>query len=166
MVFELIKAIVLAGLPIAAFSYYLIMLTRKKTLLKSTNVRQLQKELKTLEHSKEPEQTFWESALQRKFLTFGGGFYGIVTLITYLHIELYQIAGFIGGIFEGKSIFSDGIVSLIIAFFIDLVKNLITAFIWPTYWFEYLPIGIFWIWLIVAILAHSMATKYALAKKV
>lgn len=164
MLFELIKAIVLAGLPIAAFSYYLIMLTRKKTVLQSTNASQLKKELKSIEHNKEPEETFWESALQKKFLKFGGGFYGVVTLITYIHIEGYQIIQFIVGVFGEGSAFSGGLVSLIIAFFIELFMNLITAFMWPVYWSKFLPIDLFWIWLVVAIISHTVATKHALSK--
>ncbi len=164
MIVEIIKAAILAGLPIAAFSYYLIMLTRKKTALQSTNASQLKKELKTIEHNKETEETFWESALQKKFLKFGGGFYGVLTLITYIHIEGYQILQFIGGLFGEGSVFSGGVVSIIIAFFIEMLMNLITAFMWPVYWSEFLPIGSIWIWLVVAIISHTMATKYALTK--
>ena len=165
MIFDIIKAIVLAGIPIALFSYYLIILTRKKTVLKSTNATQLKKELKTVELDKNPDENFLHSLLQKKFLKFGGGFYGILTLITYLHIEIYQLIQFVGNFSGFDGMIDSGIVSLIIGFIVEAIMNLITAFMWPVYWFKYLPIGSFWVWLIVSIVAHTFATKYALSKK-
>ena len=166
MIFEIIKAIVIAGIPIALFSYYLIILTRKKTQLKSTNATQLKKELKTVELDKNPDENFMHSMLQKKFLKFGGGFYGILTLITYLHIEIYQLIQFVSNFSGFEKMFESGIVSLIISFIIEAFMNLITAFMWPVYWFKYLPIGSSWVWLAIAILAHTIASRYALSKDV
>lgn len=166
MIFDIIKAIIIAGLPIALFSYYLIILTRTKTQLKSTNATQLKKELKTLELKKNPDENFMHSLLQKKFLKFGGGFYGILTLITYIHIEIYQLIQFVNNFSGFNALFEAGILRLVIAFIIDAVMNLMSAFMWPFYWSDYLPIDSGLTWLVIAILAHTIATRYALSKDV
>ncbi len=164
MIFEIIKAVLLAGFPIALISYYLITLTSKKTQLKSTNAKQLKEELKTIEIKHDMQEPFWQSMLQKKFIKFGGGFYGILTLITYLHIEIYQLIRFVGNFSGFEGMFESGILRFIIGLVIEAVMNLVTAFMWPVYWSEFLPIGSLWVWLIVAIAAHTLATRYALSK--
>lgn len=166
MIFELIKAILIAGLPVALISYYLIMLTRKKTQLKSTNAKQLKKELQTIDVQHDSQEPLWQSMLQKKFIKFGGGFYGILTLITYLHIEIYQLIQFVGNFSGFEGMFESGILRFIIGLIIEAVMNLVTAFMWPIYWPNFLPIGSLWVWLIVSILAHTVATKYALSKNI
>lgn len=165
MFFDLIKAIVLAGIPIAAFSYYLIILTHKKVQLKSTNATQLKKELKTIEIDKSHEASFFENALQQKFMKFGGGFYGVLTFITYIHIEGYQLIQFINSLTGEGSVFGGSVFGFILSILIELIMNFFTALMWPFYWSKFLPIESFWLWLVVAVSSHTLATKYALSKK-
>jgi hypothetical protein len=165
MLFDLIKAIVLAGIPIAAFSYYLIILTRKKVNLQSSNATQLKKELKNIELEPVEKEPFIQRVLQKKFMKFGGGFYGVLTFITYLHIEGYQLIQFISSFTTEGSGFDGGIFSLILGFFLEMIMNFFTALMWPIYWSKFLPIESFWIWLLVAIFAHTWATRYALSRK-
>ena len=164
MLLEIIKAIFLAGLPIAVISYYLILLTSTKTKLVSKNSKELKQELKTVTIENHEDDHFVKKAVQQKFLKFGGGFYGVLAFITYIHIEIMQIIDFIRS-FSGFQNFLDSIgFSMIINFFIEAIMNLVQAFIWPIYWYKYLPINSFWVWIIVALFAHTAATKYALNK--
>jgi hypothetical protein len=165
MLYDFIKAIVLAGIPIAAFSYYLIILTRKKVQLQSTNATQLKKELKNIEIQSVEKEPFIQGILQKKFMKFGGGFYGVLTFITYLHIEGYQLIQFIDSFTTEGLGLNGGIFSLILGFFLDIIFNFFTALMWPIYWSKFLPIESFWIWLLVAIFAHTWATRYALSRK-
>jgi len=164
MLLDIIKAIVYAGLPVAVISYYLIRFTSKKTVIKATNAKELKKELKNVEYKKDPESHIVQQMLHKKYLRFGGGFYGVLSFITYFHIETYQIIDFVRN-FKNFQHFIDSVgFSMVVNFFIEAIMNLISAFIWPLYWYKYMPIGSFWVWLIVAIVAHSMATKLALSK--
>ena len=102
--------------------------------------------------------------LHKKWLHFGGGFYGVLVFITYIHIEFYQLIDFIKS-FTSIQDFIDSIgLSMLINFFIEAIMNLVSAFLWFVYWYKYLPIGSFWVWLVVVFVAHSGATKYALSK--
>jgi hypothetical protein len=162
MIIDLFKALIFAGVPVAFISYYLIVFTKAKVKLTSKNATQLKKELKAIKSVEKGDDNFLQQALQKKYLKFGGGFYGVVTLITYVHIELYQIFEFMRD-FKGFAAFIDSIgFSMMINFFIELVMNLVKAFMWPIYWYKYLPIGSFWIWLLVAIVAHTAASRWAL----
>lgn len=149
MIIEILKAFILAGIPVAIFSYYLVKLThqvtddKNGTRTKKTNLKQM---------------------IYKKYLKFGGGFYGALAFITYLHIEFYQVIDFCKK-FTSISDFIDRIgIGMIINFFIEAIMNFITALIWPVYWHKFLPIDSIVIWLIIAIISHSMASKYALAK--
>ncbi|MBL4773387.1 MAG: hypothetical protein JKX98_07225 [Alcanivoracaceae bacterium] len=166
MLLDIIRAIFFAGIPIALFSYYLIIITKKKVVLKSQNSRQLKKELKNIQLSKNKEDNVIQQILHKKYLKFGGGFYGVLAFITYIHIEIYQIVDFLKK-FSGLQNFIDSIgFSMIIKFFLEAIMNFITALMWPIYWYKFLPIGSFWVWIIVSILAHTIATRYALSRKV
>ena len=154
MIVDVFKAIVYAGIPIAIISYYLIVLTQQKTALKPKNPKKLK------------QDNLIQQMVYKKWLKFGTGFYGVVAFITYVHIEIYQIIEFIRN-FDDFQHFIDNLgFSMILGFFIEALMNFITAFMWPIYWYKYLPIGSFWIWVTIAILSHSIATKYALTKNV
>lgn len=166
MIADVLKAIVIAGIPVALVSYFFTRLTSQKIPLKAQNSKELKLELKSaqLETQLENnhEQNIIANMLHKKWMRFGGGFYGVMVFITYIHIEVYQIIDFARN-FTSFQDFIDSIgLSMIINFFIEAFTNLITAFLWFTYWYKYLPIGSFWVWIIVVFIAHTLATKYAL----
>jgi hypothetical protein len=166
MIVDIAQALVYAGIPVAVFSYYLVMLTRGSSKLTSNNATELKKELKeiTLEHKQ--DESFFVRILQKKFVKFGGGFYGILALMTYLYVEFNQFVDFFKN-FTSLSDFIDSIgFKMLINFFIEAIMNLVTAFMWPIYWLKILPVGSLWVWLAIAFLAHWVATKYALSREV
>ena len=165
MLLEILKAIFLAGIPIALFSYYLIVLTSSKEELKASNSKELKIELKTKTFVKDEEDNIFKQMLRKKFLKFGGGFYGVLTFITYIHIEIYQLLDFMKSFSGFKNFIDDLGWKMIFNFFLEAIMNMISAFLWPFYWVKIMPIGSFWIWIIIAIIAHSAATRYALARK-
>jgi len=165
MIIEIFKAITLAGIPIALFSYYLIILTStSEQTPTASNSKELKKELKNKTFIKDSEESLFKQMLRKKYIKFGGGFYGVLTFITYIHIEINQVLDFIRG-FSGFKNFIDSIgLSMAVNFFIEAIMNLVLAFMWPIYWAKYMPIDSLWVWLIVAVIAHSLATRYALFK--
>ncbi len=141
------------------------MLTSGKTKLKSNNATELKKELKEIELEDKEGESFHVRMLRKKFIKFGGGFYGILALMTYLHVEFNQFIDFFKN-FTSITDFIDSIgFKMLINFFIEAVMNLVTAFIWPVYWSNKLPVGSLWVWLLIVFLAHWFATKYALTRE-
>lgn len=165
MIVDIIKALFLAGIPVALFSYYLVKLTCGNTELEANNATELKKELKKIKAKGNTDDSLWVKFLRGKFLQFGGGFYGILTLMTYLHVEFNQFVGFFKT-FTSVSDFFDSVgLSMLINFFIEAIMNLVTAFTWPIYWLNILPIDSVWLWFLVAFLSHWFATKYALSEE-
>jgi len=164
MILDFLKAIIIAGLPVALVSYFFTALTMKKAPLKAKNSKELKIELKNTQVKKDKQENVFTHMLHKKWLHFGGGFYGVLVFITYIHIEFYQLIDFIKS-FTSIQDFIDSIgLSMLINFFIEAIMNLVSAFLWFVYWYKYLPIGSFWVWLVVVFVAHSGATKYALSK--
>ncbi|MBL4659611.1 MAG: hypothetical protein JKY19_04590 [Alcanivoracaceae bacterium] len=164
MLLDIIKAILIAGVPIAVISYYLVIFTSRKVTLKSKNASQLKKELKNINLDENKQAHVVHNILHKKYLKFGGGFYGILAFITYIHVELYQVIDFINNFSSVQNFIQSIGFWMLINFFIEAIMNFITALMWPIYWYKFLPIGSFWVWVIVAILAHTVATRYALTK--
>ena len=164
MIIDIIKAIIIAGIPVALVSYFFTTLTLKKTPLKAQNSKELKVELKTAKIEKDHEENAITQMLHKKWMYFGGGFYGVLVFITYIHIEIFQVIDFAKN-FTGFQDFIDSIgLSMIINFFLEAIMNLVSAFLWFFYWNKHLEIGLFWVWLIVVFIAHTSATKYALSK--
>ena len=163
MIIDIIKAVCFAGLPIALASYFLVIIARKETKTKTKNAKQLKQQLQQTELS---EQGFWKAFLYKKWMKFGGGFYGIVTFFTYLHIEIIEVIDFFQSFFGTDSILSKLGLMIFVEFFVDSIINFVYAFLWPFYWNKYLPIGSIWVWLGTALLAYIVATQLAMHKSI
>ena len=162
MIVEILKALFLAGIPVALISYYFVSKTTSKMPLKASKSKEMTQELKAVQLHSKPEENKLTSMLHQKWLKFGGGFYGLLAFITYLHIELYQVIEFLQN-FNGFADFIENIgFVMILNFFIEAIMNLVTAFVWPIYWTKFLPIGSLWVWIFVSFVCYSTATKFAL----
>lgn len=97
-----------------------------------------------------------------KWLSFGGGFYGVVALWTYILIELAEIRDFIydlGGFFAMLSNIS---FDLLIRLLIDSFMNFIMAIAWPWYWMSEVESRNAWVLFLVAYLAYRIGFRMAL----
>lgn len=88
--------------------------------------------------------------LHDKWMKFGGGFYGVVALWTYVVIELQEIYQFLMA-FTGLSGIADLLsLDLLIGFLINSIVNFVLAITWFAYWPEVLNSERILLWLIVA----------------
>lgn len=164
MILDTLNAIIIAGVPVGLVSYFFTTLTSKKTQIKATNSKELKVELKNAKFKKDQEEHLITHMMHQKWLKFGGGFYGVMVFITYVHIEIIQIIDFFKN-FTSFQDFLDSIgFSMVINFFIEAIMNLVSAFIWFIYWHKFLDMDSYWVWLAVVFIAHTIATKYALSK--
>lgn len=87
--------------------------------------------------------------LTSKWVEFGGGFYGLVAVLTYLIIEVQEVIELLsseGGILEAIGQLGIG---TLINFFIESLLNFITAITWPVYWMGE-GSAPFWQWFVAA----------------
>lgn len=149
MISELFSAAFKAGLPVGLCSYGLVWWAlKKKYVLAVDSVKSLERAVK--KRSKDKTLKKEGDAFHRKWLAFGGGFYGVVALLTYAIVELGEIRDFImqlGGVVELLKSLS---LNLVINLVIDAFMNFIVAIAWPAYWLGEVRGPQIWIWLIVA----------------
>jgi hypothetical protein len=188
MIGEFFRALFSAGIPVAVTSYLLAWWALKNGYFeRADSVKGLEKEVKRLTGKKskkdkkrskntaasDPERnsTEFEKAepirhkmnpVHNKWLSFGGGFYGVVALMTYGVIELGEVRDFIanlGGFFQMLSNLS---LNLIIGFLVNSFMNFFWAMAWPAYWLSEISSNDIWLWFLLAYGGYWAGTRYAL----
>lgn len=90
----------------------------------------------------------YKDFLANKWLSFGGGFYGLVAVLTYIIVEAQEIFDILNMPGEGD-VFSGIGIGMLVRFFIDSLMNFITAIAWPAYWMN-TGQAPFWQWFLAA----------------
>ncbi|WP_262692208.1 hypothetical protein [Kordiimonas aestuarii] len=111
---------------------------------------------KTRKEKKEKETNF---AL-KKWMTFGGGFYGTAAFYTYIAIELKEVFTFIGKVLDPANWHFSITLELFINFFINSIMNFVSALLWFQYW-DSGDRNDIWINFITAYLGYMVGTKLA-----
>jgi len=86
-----------------------------------------------------------------KWVEFGGGYYGLMTTLTFFHLELQELLG-LGEIFEklgDVEAFIHALLQFGLQLFLDAIMNMVNAFMWWNHWATELPIpdGSGFLWL-------------------
>jgi len=168
-VIEVFWAMLIVGVPIGAFTLAMVWWSLQRGHLKeSLDIKALQREMKSLSKSKkkknkEGNADAVQHPLQKKWMKFGGGFYGIVAFFTYIVVEVIEISTMIinfGGFFDFlRQLSFDVIINILI----NAVTNFITAMIWPLYWLKRIDTDQTWIWFVVAYGGYWLGLKLAQA---
>ncbi len=187
MVEELSRALFFAGVPVAAISYLLTWWALKKQYLHGeTTLKGVESHFKSVskarsrrkkekkewrkkgvaEHVAEPDKQEIQkmNPVFEKWLSFGGGFYGVVGLLTYAVVELGEISDFFNRFDGVSSLISDITPNLFIGLFINSITNFIVAIAWPVYWLRDIHSDHIWIWFVIAYAAYEAGTRLALKK--
>lgn len=146
---ELFIACIKAGLPVGVASYLLVWWALRNGYLGDAETfKQVEVEVKRLARDKESKKV--GDPVHRKWLALGGGFYGVMALLTLLYIEFVDIAAFVTG-FDGfgqlAELFS---VSTLVSLFVETITNTIAALAWPMYWLGDTRTDYAWLWFAVA----------------
>ena len=182
---EILRAALTAGLPVGLASYGLVWWAiRKRHFGAVGKVREMEHEAKRLSRDMAAEKKRFKKArkaagkdskavppeagvtalnpFHSKWLAFGGGFYGVVGLLTYGVVELGEIRDFIFG-FDGLSGFIAHLgIDTLIGMFVGAIKNFVVAIAWPVYWLSDIRSDYIWVWFAVAYGAYWAGAKYAL----
>ena len=185
MIRELFRALFMAGIPVAVASYLLIWWALKNQYLNNPSNRKdievhfkgLSKARSLRKKEEKRRKKSGESAAEEepgqqdihkmnpvhnKWLAFGGGFYGVVGLLTYAVVELREIRDFFTQFNGFLSLFSDITLELIIGFFINSIINFVVAIAWPAYWLSDIRSDYVWIWFVAAYAGYSAGVRLAL----
>ncbi|MFT6732749.1 MAG: hypothetical protein ACJAS9_000931 [Polaribacter sp.] len=142
---EVIRAIFFAGLPTAVITFLMVFFAIKRGYVElGEDLDELKKRKKQAKISK---TEFKVNLVHSKWLYFGGGYYGLMALTTYAHVEFMEIYDFFGN-FSSIANFIDKIsFGAFIRLIIDSFMNLIPAFTWFLYWPKIIVMHSGWYWL-------------------
>ena len=160
MISVFLVAVFKAGLPVGIAAYLLVWWAlRNGHLDNAGTLGEVEKEIKS--QSKDKQRKKQADLVHRKWLTMGGGFYGVVAVLTLLWIELWEIIDFITG-FEGfgtlAGLFS---INTLVNLFIETLMNTLSALVWPLYWLGSTQ-GAGWIWILAAYAGYWLGSNLAL----
>lgn len=170
---DILYAILFACLPIAFISYLAVkyayirgyfsldedMDLQASSIDRSKLDKQLKSELKKRKKSKEQHHKM--NILHSKWLTFGGGFYGLLALVTFIYIEFKQIFEFWIAA-TGLQYFIDFLtIGNIIGMFVDSILNMLKAIVWFSYWPREIEMDNPLFWLLMAYAGYKLGSSQA-----
>mgnify|MGYP000011006697 CR=1 FL=1 len=162
MFVDIVKAVLFAGIPVGAFSFLMVYYAYLNNYL-STDVAFKHAFKKNNEAQTKLSKKHKKSLLflHSKWVTFGGGFYGLIALLTFVVIELLQIVNFLMSIRSFQEITALFSVNALISMFVDSVVNMLKAAIWFTYWPDVIHAQNFLVWIIIAYLGYQLGARLA-----
>lgn len=104
--------------------------------------------------------------VHNKWLAFGGGFYGVVALITYAVIELGDLRDFFAGFGGLGDLLRRFGFDMLVGLFVEALVNFIRAIAWPVYWLSDIRTAYPWLWFLAAYLGYWVGARLALARAV
>lgn len=161
MIIEIFTAVLKAGIPVGIGAYLLVWWALRNGYLNETgSLSDIEKEVKKM--AKDKESKLKSDPVHKKWLSMGGGFYGVVAVLTWLFVELREILDFITS-FDGISgLVENFSVSMLVNLFIEAIKNSFLALAWPVYWLSDIPGEYIWAWFMIAYAGYWAGSKLAL----
>ena len=103
-----------------------------------------------------------QSALLHKhWVEYGGGFYGLIAVLTLLWVEGHEIIDFLGDFDSLAEFFSSDIISSLISLMVNAIMNAVMAFAWPAYWLAEINSSHVWLWFVAAWLGYLGGKRLA-----
>lgn len=190
---EIIRASILGALPVAGFTFLLLQWSivsgrldkfidgkdlqaqykklkeQKKAAKKEAKEKaKAQTKEKTEPVTKEKKPFFYkgkgEDILHGKIMFFGGGFYGTMALLTYLIVEVYEVASFFGKIIDFSNWQFSFSIEFVIALFINSIMNIVKAFVWFKTLTDYVNVYNGFVWIIAAYLGYLGGIRFTREK--
>jgi hypothetical protein len=163
---EAIQIAFLATLPLALITGGIYYRSFVRGLFSETSdPRALKEEIKRKKAERKAEKDKTKkltgSLVHDKWFKFGGGFYGLMALITYIFVEIGEIFDFFKNFTSIIDFFNTISIAMIIQLIIESIKNFITAFTWFLYWGDIIDSVRNWLWLIGAYLGYMAGVPVA-----
>jgi len=138
----------------------------RKRLKKARKSRKTSEEdLARLECEVTPAVSRKMNPVHDKWLSFGGGFYGVVALLTYAVIELIEIRDWLYNFSGLLDFFRNISFGMLVQLLINSLMNFIWAIVWPVYWLDNINSHYPWVWLIAAYAGYWAGSRLAFRLK-
>ncbi|MEW6991018.1 hypothetical protein AADZ91_10050 [Colwelliaceae bacterium 6441] len=160
---DLLQALFFVAIPVGIFSFLMVYFSYQKGYL-STDF-----EIQEAFNKQNKQQTSFSKKnkknlqfLHSKWVTFGGGFYGLIALLTFIIIELTQVVNFLFNLTGWHDIVALFSFNTLISMIIDSIVNMVSAAIWFTYWADEFKTDNFIVWILIAYIAYRFGAKSAM----
>ena len=132
----LLYALVTAGLPLFLLTFAVVTWALHAGRLSGGTVRAVQESMRALGDAQKDRKTREKvDPVTHQWLRFGGGFYGLVALYTWVLIEWDEVASFLSGVWRLVFRLELGaVIHLAVNLFIESIMNFVVAIAWPAYW--------------------------------
>lgn len=183
MLLEILRAMLLAGLPVGLVTAALVTWSLRRGYIGAAgSVADVERGIKQLGKDQKAERKRRKAAkrkpdgtleglsvapgrgldpVQRKWLAFGGGFYGVVALITYAVIELGDLRDFFLGFESLADLFRRFGFDMLVGLLVEAVVNFVRAIAWPVYWLSDIRTGHPWAWFLAAYAGYWAGARLA-----
>ena len=132
---NLLHAIVELGLPVAALSWLLFYrLYSRGELQRDADRKAIRAGLKQIRQESKKSKMPVDSILQKKWMRFGGGFYGLAALWTLIVIEVGGAAATIAHPSSIETMFKGGLFDFIINWVVNQFSTFLQALLWFNWW--------------------------------
>lgn len=144
MIFDLLRATIELGLPLALMSWLLFTrmflsgeidrgagrkaIERHVKAAKKTYAKDRKQDTRSFAQKSKTDIVF------EKWMYFGSGFYGLAAFWTLLVIEVSELIGFVFNFPGFAALFADGVIALLFSLAMGQLGNLVSAFVWFGYW--------------------------------
>lgn len=157
-ILDLIEALIKLGIPMVVLSWFIFSwLYSEGEIDREANRKAISARIKKMKKSFEKKEESKPNYVYDKWMWFGSGFYGLAGLWSFAVIEISDMFGFVFN-FPGLAVmFEDGFIGFLIALALNQVGNIITAFVWFSYW----PAESTLMWVLVAYIGYWAGVEMA-----
>ena len=138
-----------SGSLIISYLLFAVLFKHKNKEMVEVMRRKDKNKVKELKKSLQDESWSWQNMLISKWVAFGGGFYGVMAVLTYAVVECQEIYAF----FTSEQSFLATLYAVgfgdVFDLFLNSIFNFITAIIWPVFWMKRIEVFPVWIWFLV-----------------
>jgi len=151
------RAVWVVGLPLFVLAFALVWWALFRGRVEGETFKDLQQSMVDLgKRHKDKETPDKVDPALGKWFSFGGGFYGLVALYTWIRIEWDDVFAFITSLDDLVLRFDIGV---LIRLFIESIMNFVAAIAWPVYWLRTADNP--WIWFGVAYAGYWLGVHAA-----
>ena len=151
---EVLKAAFMAGVPVAVATVFLAAWAIRRGHL------DLLEENQADENARD-EQAKPDDPVLGKWVAFGGGFYGLMALLTYIHSEAIDLWGSLTAYGSLSGLLAALSVGFFVDLFVEAMMNFVVAITWFMYWPDEIHMRNGWIWLGAAYVGYHVGMRIA-----
>jgi len=132
---ELLEAAIKLGLPVLVLSWLLIhRLYQTGRISKGADHKTVKSTLKQIKKGWGKEDNARSDFVQNKWMRFGGGFYGITAVATFILIEVSDALSFLWHFPGFGELFKGGLIDFIVGLLVNQFETFVSSFLWFAYW--------------------------------